>query len=274
MNYLNTLACINVCILVLQNANIAMSQSIHNSDSCKVLALKGDIFFEGHSLKKNEFIRFKKNDPISQLNFGSLSDWLKALDLSEKKIYNFYPQKRNQCQGCLGTKSSRSIINNEIDLLRYFNQRYIYLINPDTLICNNLSSGWDTSIVPIFQLYIKGRKYNRIMGNKDTIIISQKNLLKASKLENKYQNTFLVDSIKFFYYKTSRPEQQILLDIPSFCIYFLDDAIIFLKGMGLTNDEIVQEICENYIELIKQHTLKNTKDARFWLKNIIQNQNN
>lgn len=254
-----------IIIVVLFSGHKTYAQTNDPKGKMKVVAVKGNVYFNTKLLAKNDIFEFAQGiRVIQQLKFSSPADWIKLMAVDSKKIFNYYHQKKLDFTGFLGTKDGGTYINNDIDLLKYFERRCIFLYEPDTLICHGVTIKTNNEIVPVFQVISNNEVNNVVVGCNDTIIISHDNLFHFLKGDQYLIASFLTDSIRLIYYKITNPQKQIIPVLPYFKIIFIEDVVQYLKTMELKEDEIYIEIVSTYLN--HPDTLK--KDYSEHLKKV------
>lgn len=249
------------------------SQQVSPSGTVKVLAVKGSVVCNGEKLKKGDKFEFKSNvDAMNQLGFSNTSDWIKVVEMKTKKVHQYYKQKKYTCTNCLFTRGMFSNNTSKIDLHEYFSGEPIILPGLDTIILrtNNINKNSDN--IAIFQIIIKGKTFDRVVGNSDTIMISRDCLFGFADEEKILWPSFQTDSIKLIYYNRATHEQ-FIPNLPYFQVRFIDDAVHFFLNMKMDSDEIYNELIENYIDLkylAINKGFSNLKDTSNWLKEYIE----
>lgn len=258
--------------------NFLFAQNDVHFDKVLVLAIKGKIFFENKILQSGDTVKFNvAKEAKVQLKFSSTKDWIKVMDFKNKNVHHFYQQKKNTCINCLGTRGNSTALGGSISLAEYFGRKTIFLFEDDTLNFWKPNRITSKNSIAIFQINYNGSKYDRIVGNYDTIIISFDRLFGFDEFKNTGWPSFLTDSIRLIYQNIGTNKQTIP-NLPSFNVVFFKDAFSFLKNIGLSSDEIFIELKENFVELesiVIRQNLNSYAEAEQWLKlKIMEYDNN
>lgn len=245
------------------------SQLVIPKGKVEVLAIRGKVVFGGSELRRGDNFEFKPGiSAMDQLKFSSATDWIKLMEINSNKVYHYYRQKKYACNNCLFTRGVFFKFSSRVDPSDYFNRRLFFLFEPDTILLLRKSINFNPNNVPIFQIIVNDKIYNRVVGSQDTIIISHDNLFGFADEEQILWPSFNTDSIRLSYYDKITHIQTIPV-IPWFHIKFIEDAIPFFHNMEMTSEEICNELIENYIDLkylTERKGFDNTEVTKKWLK--------
>lgn len=240
----------------------------------EVIALKGSVVFEDMKLKKGDKFQFKADiSPFNQLKFSSNTDWIRVIEVKTNKIFQFYYQKKYSCSNCLFTRELSTIPDKKDSLFNLFNRNPIFLFETDTIVFKNWSiNSGDNNIVE-FQVVLNGKKIKRHAGTSDSIAISYQSLYGFAEKKKIFCPSFQTDSIGLICYD-KKTKKESCYGLPYFHVIFLNDAVIFLKQMGLNSEEIFNELTVNYVDLKYLSSDKGFDDietTKRWLKKEIVN---
>ncbi len=247
-------------------------QSVIPKGKVEVLAIRGKVVYNGSELRRGDNFEFKPDISVmDQLTFSSETDWIKLIEVNSRKVYHYYKQKKYACNNCLFTRGVFLKFNSRVDPSDYFGRKLIFLFEPDTILLLKKSIDFNPNNVPIFQISVNEKIYNRVVGSHDTIILSHDKLFGFADEEQILWPSFQTDSIRLSYYdKITRI--QTIPAVPWFHIKFIEDAIPFFRNMEMSSEEICNELIENYIDikyLTDRKGFDNIEATKKWLKEYI-----
>lgn len=239
-----------------------------------VLTLKGKVLMNNKTIHHGDTIYFnEKKEAKLQFEFSNSDDWIKVLELKNKKVHHFYQQKKYACKNCLGTRGFSSSLGGTISLEEYIGKRTIFLFETDTLNFYKPNRMSSKVYAAVFIIYKDGMETRKIVGNFDTIIISRHNLFGSIETIQSKWPSFQTDSIKLVYMNLAS-NQLMVPKLPAFNVFFFEDAICFLKNIGLTDEEIFIELKDNYIDfeaITNKQNFPSYTQSEEWLRRKINN---
>lgn len=256
--------------------NLLSSASVSGQENPKgfveVIAIKGSVIFNDTKLKKGDKIQFKPGvGPFDQLKFSNNTDWIRLMEVKTNKVYQYYYQKKYSCSNCLFTRELSIYSDTKDHFIDFFKRNPIFLFEEDTIILKYGSQKTGDNYFAAFQVVLNGKKYMRNVGEPDSINISYQSLFGFSEMKKITCPSFKTDSIGLIFYNKNT-KKEINHGLPYFHIIFFNDAVKFLKEMGLNSEEIYNELTDNYIDLkylAKDRDFDDTETAKRWLKKEI-----
>lgn len=253
----------------------ASSQGVSYFGRFKVVAVKGNVSFNSKQLALNDVFEITKVSDLTQsLRFSSAYDWVKARNTETNEVKSFYVKQPQECIGCMGTRGANEI-NSDIELINYFSKP-ILVFDADTLVLNKTSFRTNENIIAmwVFEIpEISDTPFYTYAGKNDTLFISHEMMFREINQDSLLYPSFYLKNIRLAIHNINTKDTIFFTDIQNINIYFFPDIVKYLYRMGLTEDEVFQEIINDYIDvqtiLDKNTHLNSGDEARTWLKEKI-----
>lgn len=272
---------ISLSILFLLLFHFVDSQELKDVQSYQIVDIKGSVYFNGSKLKLDSVIEiFDLFNSARSIRFASKFDCVRIKNTKTNKTQPLYAMRPSNCIGCLGSRGVNNIILPYTDLLSYFSETQI-IFDADTLILTKTSIKPDSNNVLVFSFLIteiSSNQFRQVMATNDTLILSREKLFADIDGDIKNYASIFTEGFNLFILniKTGATSNIIINgnDLPKLRIFFFQDIVLFLKSLGLTFEEICEEILEKYIDfhgvIVKNPHLSSEKEVEIWFKNKIK----
>lgn len=267
----------NFLIVFALFSNIAYAQkkTVSPSDSLKVISVKGKVSYKNTALKPSDVFAPENND-FKSFTFSSKSDFIRLQNVKTKKSQTLYALRHSSCIGRLGTRGMSEVKNNP-DVLMHFSKPLV-VFDADTIILSKASSyrtNNDDVYVWAFDIPSKREKsYFTYAGQNDTLFISHALMFLELDSNIKQFASFYIENVRLLKRNTTTKDTVYYKEMPPITIYFFDDIVRFLFSTGMTDEDVYEEISQNYFNyldaLAHNHQLSSEKEAIEWLKKRIE----
>jgi hypothetical protein len=253
--------------------------------SLQVIAVKGTVKYQSKVLAKNDVITVNNLNAVqASLSYASVSDWVNFINKKDKKILNYYAQKKTAADGKYmfsrgdeeveipeaWLKAGFKKMYGEKEILAYFSRPNIFLFSDDTLLCSDLHV-YETSGGSGFMLQftLQGATCTKMLNHNDTLVISRKELFPETgdKKHPTENNSYMAGPMRLVYYNNSS-QNKTFLEIPEFNIYFFEDVVYGLRSIGMKNEDVTLEIMSIFStpeQLSACSGLTDEKEIHDWL---------
>lgn len=246
---------IPLLLLLLCLPALTMGQAV----SLQVVAVKGTVKYQSKVLKKDDIISVSNLSTLpSSLNYGSAADWVNFLNKKDRKIINYYASKSKTPDGKY--MFSRGAENKEVppswqipgvkhlqgdkEVISYFDRPMIFMFGNDTLVCSGMKvyeirngNGF------MLEYSIDSTQCSASLGISDTLFVTRTRIFPnaEAKTEVTLQNSYNAGPMKLVYFNKTNNEKN-YLNIDEFNIYFLEDVVLGMRRIGMSNKNICTEI--------------------------------
>lgn len=219
----------------------------------EVVMVRGKVVYQGTALKKGSRIDAADLDIAGNMKqamlnftFGTSSDEVRLLDLNRRKLILVSAKVNKPGKDLMMATRGMRFLRSDFEFQRAFTPKsgVITMIAEDTIICPGLERfrfNGDNRLAVRYTFH--GKETTRIIGCRDSLFITQKQLFETDTPEGPYMlNSYEVEGIRLLLINHVTLEETALPDsFMPFSLFFLDDIIKYMAGISYNDLKIEEE---------------------------------